>query len=56
LQDSPSLVPYLHEIFAECYTNAAQQAADETDLPLETFPLHCPYTPQQALDSEYLPD
>jgi hypothetical protein len=56
LKDSPSLVPYLREVFAECYTNAREQAADETSLPLETFPLDCPYTPEQALNPEYLPD
>jgi hypothetical protein len=56
LKDSPSLIPYLQEVFAECYANARQQAADETDLPLETFPLNCPYTPEQSLNSEYLPD
>ncbi|PSB03156.1 DUF29 domain-containing protein [Merismopedia glauca] len=56
LKDSPSLVPYLQEVFAECYVNACSQAADETGLALETFPLNCPYTPEQSLNSEYLPD
>lgn len=56
LQDSPSLLPYLQEVFAECYANAREQAADETGLPLETFPLDCPYEPEQALNSQYLPD
>lgn len=56
LNDSPSLMPYLQAVLAECYANAREQAADETDLPLETFPLTCPYTPEQLLNSEYLPD
>ena len=56
LKDSPSLVTYLQEVFAECYANACKQAADETGLPLEIFPLNCPYTPEQVLNSEYLPD
>ncbi len=56
LKDSPSLVPYLQEVLAECYDNARLQTADETDLPLETFPLSCPYTAEQLLDSEYLPN
>jgi hypothetical protein len=56
LKDSPSLIPYLQEVFAECYANARAQAADETDLPLDIFPLSCPYTPEQFLDSEYLPN
>jgi len=56
LKDSPSLTPYLQEIVAEYYTNAREQAADETGLPLETFPVNCPYFPEQGLNSEYLPD
>ncbi|MDX2216419.1 MAG: DUF29 domain-containing protein [Oculatellaceae cyanobacterium bins.114] len=56
LKDSPSLLPYLQEIFTECYINAREQAADETELPLETFSLDCPYTVEQALNSEYLPN
>jgi len=56
LKDSPSLVPYLQDVFAECYTNACEQAADETGLPLETFPLNCPYTSEQSLNPDYLPD
>jgi hypothetical protein len=55
LKDSPSLIPYLQEVFVECYTNAREQAADETDLPLETFLVDCPYTFKQALNSEFLP-
>ena len=45
----------LQEVFAECYKNARAQAADETGLRLETFPLDCPYTPGQALDYNFLP-
>lgn len=55
LKDSPSLMPYLHEIFTECYSNARDQAADETGLSLTAFPTDCPYTVEQTLDSEYLP-
>ena len=55
LKDSPSLKPYLQEIFAECYDRARAQAADETDLPLDTFPIDCPYTADQAIDSDFLP-
>lgn len=56
LKDSPSLVPYLQSVLAECYANAREQAADETGLSRETFPLLCPYTPEQVLNPEYLPD
>jgi hypothetical protein len=54
LKDSPSLVPYLQEVFAECYTNAREQAADETGLPLTTFPETCPYTIEQVLNFDFL--
>jgi Domain of unknown function DUF29 len=56
LRDSPSLKPYLQETFAECYDRARAQAADETDLPLDTFPADCPYAPEQAIDSDFLPE
>jgi Domain of unknown function DUF29 len=55
LKDSPSLVPYLQEIWAECYENAREQAADETGLPLETFPETFPYSTEQVLDSKFMP-
>jgi Domain of unknown function DUF29 len=56
LKDSPSLTPYLQEAFAECYANARKQTADETGLSLETFPVDCPYTSSQTLDSDFLPE
>ncbi len=56
LKDSLSLVPYLQEIWTECYENARQQASDETELSLDLFPIYCPYTQEQALSAEYLPD
>jgi hypothetical protein len=56
LQDSPSLLPYLQQIFAESYTDACDQAADETGLPVGTFPAVCPYTIAQVLDPAFLPN
>lgn len=56
LIDSPSLKPYLENIFAECYTQAAKQAKAETGLPLETFPVICPYELLQVIDDEFLPE
>lgn len=55
LKDSPSLVPYLEEVWAECYESAREQAADETGLPLETFSLTSPYTTEQALNPKSMP-
>jgi hypothetical protein len=56
LKDSPSLKPYLQEVFAECYLDAVELASAETELPVETFPQECPYTPAEVLDSSFLPE
>lgn len=56
LQDSPSLKSYYQDILAECYANAREQAADESGLPLNSFPVNCLYTPEEILDSNFLPE
>jgi hypothetical protein len=55
LKDSPSLKPYLQEVFAECYLDAVELASAETELPMETFPGESPYTSAAVLDSNFLP-
>jgi Domain of unknown function DUF29 len=56
LQDSPSLVSYLQEVLTICYGNAREQAADETGLAIDGFPIDCPYTIAQILNPGFLPD
>jgi Domain of unknown function DUF29 len=56
LKDSPSLKPYLQEVFAECYWDAVEIASIETGLPLEVFPQLSPYTSVEVIDSNFLPD
>jgi hypothetical protein len=56
LQDSPSLKKYLGEILGECYQDARQQAALETSLSLNTFPLEFPFTTAQCLHQNFLPE
>lgn len=56
LKDSPSLKPYLQDIFQEIYQQARELAELETNLPLETFPLESPFSPEQTLAPEYLPE
>ncbi|WP_110988910.1 DUF29 domain-containing protein [Acaryochloris thomasi] len=56
VRDYPSLKNHLIEKFDLCYQDAAEDAADETGLPLETFPPECPYTAEQTLNSEFLPE
>jgi Domain of unknown function DUF29 len=54
--DSPSLKPYAEQVFAECYQDACEEAADETGLPLAAFPSICPFTLEQVLNRNFLPD
>ncbi|MDL5057207.1 DUF29 domain-containing protein [Geitlerinema calcuttense] len=56
LKDSPSLKPYYLDIFAESYQDARELAADETDLSLDTFSVNSPFTPEEALSEDYLPN
>jgi hypothetical protein len=54
-KDSPSLKRYFSEVFSECYKNARELAADETGLTILTFPESSPFTPEQIIDSNFLP-
>jgi hypothetical protein len=56
LKDSPSLKPYLEEVFAPCYLDAVEQTSAETELRVETFPGECPYTSAEVLNSNFLPE
>jgi hypothetical protein len=47
LKNSPSLKPQLPTIVQEEYLPAREDAADETGLPLTTFPDQCPFTLDQ---------
>jgi hypothetical protein len=54
LQESPSLKPYLEQIFAKCYEDAIELAAAETGFPETNFPRSCPYTTAQVLEAGFL--
>jgi Domain of unknown function DUF29 len=54
-RDSPSLRGYFQTMFDECYQNARKQAADETGLSLQTFPIEPPFTLDDCLDEDFLP-
>ena len=56
LTESPSLKKYLSEVFNECYQDARKQAALETGLSLDTFPLDSPFTTEESLNQDYLPE
>ncbi|MBE9224411.1 DUF29 domain-containing protein [Phormidium sp. LEGE 05292] len=56
LTDSPSLQPYLSEVVPESYHRGKKAASNETKLPINTFPVDCPYSIDEILDSEFLPE
>jgi hypothetical protein len=53
-KDSPSLREYGQEIFAECYQDARQDAATETQLKISVFPDECPFNLEVVLKVDYL--
>ena len=55
IADSPSLKRYPSQVLEKEYGYARLRAADETGLPLDVFPSHCPYTVAQTLDEEFWP-
>lgn len=55
LQDSPSLKPYLDEVFFAVYELGLALAIRETQLGEQLFPEVCPYTLEQTLNAEFLP-
>jgi Domain of unknown function DUF29 len=56
LKDSPSLKPYILEIFDECYQDARKEASDRTQLPIDTFPVAILGSLEQILDENWFPD
>jgi hypothetical protein len=55
LADSPSLRREVRASIAAAYPRARRNAADETGLPLDSFPETCPFTEDQVLTAEWLP-
>lgn len=53
LQDSPSLKPYLIEVFPDAYELGLALAIRETELGEQVFPEICPYTLEQALNPDF---
>ena len=55
LEDSPSLKPYLNEIFTQSYQDGRVIASEKSGLPISTFPEE-PIAPlDQILDENWLP-
>lgn len=55
-KDSPSLKRTFDEAFDISYQDARELASDETGLPMEHFPELCPFTVEQVLNTDYLPN
>jgi hypothetical protein len=55
-EKSPSLKPYYEGVFAECYQDGKELAADETGLSVSAFPDESPFSLEDTLNSDYLPD
>ena len=51
-QESPSLKRYFIEIFDDCYQDAKKLAAKETGLDIGIFPVDCPFSQQDVLESD----
>jgi hypothetical protein len=53
LRKSPSLKAKLGELLQESYEDARLRSARQTGLALETFPIECPWTFEQAMDEKF---
>src|SRR5712692_2787482 len=56
LEDSPSLRQAVPPLLVRWYPLARQDAADETGVPLATFPEVCPWTAAQVLEADFWPE
>jgi hypothetical protein len=56
IEDSPSLKRYPETILDKAYLAACKDAARETRLPLERFPMNCPFAIHEALDETFWPE
>lgn len=56
IKKNPSLKPYFATVYQESYQDARLIASRETGLDIKTFPDDCPFTAEQVLNPDYLPD
>ncbi len=56
LSENPILKVELLEFVEDVYPSAIVVTANETGLDDENFPANCPYSVEQILDSDYLPE
>jgi Domain of unknown function DUF29 len=56
LRESPSLHPAVAPLIPEAYEEARQRAAAETGLAAAMFPPECPFTQEEVLAADFLPE
>jgi Domain of unknown function DUF29 len=56
LADSPSLRSAVEDTLSTVYARALRKAVSETGLPEATFPANCPFTAEQILSEDFLPE
>ncbi|AFZ35795.1 protein of unknown function DUF29 [Stanieria cyanosphaera PCC 7437] len=56
IKKHPVLKIHLEMTFLECYLNAREDASDETELSIDTFPLNCPFAVEQVCNRAFFPD
>lgn len=56
LKESPSLKPYILEIFDECYQDARIEASDRSQLAIDIFPFIPIGSLEQILDENWFPE
>lgn len=56
IKENPSLKSSLADLLLDAYSNAVEDAADETNLPISLFPTDCPWSYTQFMDKEFFPD
>ena len=56
LEDSPSLRPLLREMFLDCYRIAREDALRKYQLSSDLFPTEPPFSLEDVLNSDYLPE
>ncbi|GAB4226693.1 MAG: DUF29 domain-containing protein [Stanieria sp.] len=56
IKKHPVLKIHLEMTFLECYLNAREDASDETELSIDTFPIDCPFSVAQVCNRDFLPD
>ncbi|MBD2177431.1 DUF29 domain-containing protein [Pseudanabaena sp. FACHB-1998] len=56
LKVSPSLKPYFKQVFDDCYQEGQRKAAIETELNISTFPMRSPFSQEETLNPDFLPE